>query len=66
MTCPHCWRIVGEHLLCRDHGAGKLWYTGKPPERKLTLPPLAAMYDPCHPYFDFLNVGKKVVSEVTP
>jgi hypothetical protein len=64
MTCPRCWHIIGEYLLCRDHGGGNCWSKGAPKSPNLDAPPEPV--DINDPWFDFLNTGKKVVSEVTP
>ncbi len=64
MTC-NCWRIIGEHLRCADHGGGDMWsdaaYRQTP---KLDAPPLPI--DINDPWFNFLNQGEKILEEVTP
>ena len=66
MPCARCWRIVGEDYRCLDHGGESAWTVGafKQPTRKLSSP--REPIDVHDPWFDFLDVGEKVVSEVTP
>jgi hypothetical protein len=65
MVC-NCWRIVGEHLRCAEHGGADIWTAGagKQPERTLDTAPLPINLD--DPWWRFLDRGKKILSEVTP
>jgi hypothetical protein len=65
MTC-HCWRIVGEHLICKACGGADIWLASayKQPERTLDTAPLPINLD--DDWWRFLDRGKKILSEVTP
>ena len=56
--CPRCWHVIGEHLLCRNHGVVNAWgagayrWTPKPIE---PCPP-EAENDYTHEWWSFLDV----------
>jgi hypothetical protein len=50
--------------MCADHGGGDCWTKGAPRSPILDAP--SEPVDINGPWFNFLNAGKKVVSEVTP
>jgi hypothetical protein len=65
-TCARCWHIIGEHYCCSDHG-GESGFTA--PAYKLKAKTIDVPPEPINihdSWFDFLNIGQKVVSEVTP
>ena len=57
MTCPRCWRIIGESYKCREHGGGDAFNANTPKSKPVDLPPVEALWDYSHPYFDFLDNG---------
>ena len=57
MICPKCFHIVGEHYLCREHGGEDGFCAGfyKLKQQPRDFPPLEALYDYTHPWFNFLD-----------
>lgn len=75
MTCPRCWRIVGESLRCLDHGGESAFTAGAHTHQpKPVVMPPEAMYDYLHEFWAFLDVvpvdkrGRKhrIVEDVIP
>jgi hypothetical protein len=69
VPCSRCFHIIGEHLLCLDHGGESGWSAGahrwKP--KPVDLPPVEAMGNLWHPWWNFHdNIEPKVTSEATP
>ena len=63
-SCPRCFHIIGEHLLCLEHG-GEYAFTGGKPKIP-DLPPPEAIYDFQHSWWSFLDLGEKVTEEAIP
>lgn len=55
--CKRCFHIIGEHLLCREHGGESGWsqmaYLHRP--KPIDLCPPEEMNDYKHPWWDFLD-----------
>jgi hypothetical protein len=79
MTC-HCWHIIGESYLCREHGGGDCWSAGaKRFKNRIPEPfPPEAEGNWNHPYWDFLDktdmrklnqdvpLGQMIFGEIIP
>ena len=57
MPCQRCFHIVCEHYLCLDHGGEPGWMAGaaKLKPRRLDYPPVEALNNFHHPWWDFLD-----------
>jgi hypothetical protein len=71
MTC-RCFHIVGENLLCREHGGEDIWLPGayKQPVRAIDYPPSPINFR--DPWWDFMDAvpemekREKVLAEAIP
>ena len=59
MSCPRCFHIIGEHLLCQDHGGDSGWTAGASKLKGMAATcPSEAVYDFQHPWWDWLDNAK--------
>ena len=66
MNCPHCFHVIGEHLLCMEHGGESAWTAGAYHWKSKPLDAPRMPIDFRDPWFDFLDYGDKVLSEAIP